>query len=170
MAGKREKEELTRILERAQKTAEMKIRKIKEEKKEGGKERVEVRKAPPRKRAEETIVTWGNKILDEGFTMIPNVLIENYRKIGIRDTQMLILMAIMRFSFRGRKPFPAQKTLGQITGYSKSTVIRAIKELKLKGYITVTKRYIKRTNENPQRTSNKYNLTGLMEKLNSLEV
>lgn len=29
-------------------------------------------------------VIWGNEIPTEGFTMIPNVLIRNYRKLGIQ--------------------------------------------------------------------------------------
>lgn len=169
MTSKKQKEELKEALEKVKDGAELRLKQYRKLNEEREKKKVIIRKAAPRARATETVVSWGNKILDEGFTMLPNVLIENYHNIGISDTQMLILIAIMRFSFRGKQPFPAQKTLADITGLATRTIIRAIKSLKMKGYMTVTKRYIKRTNENPQRTSNLYNLRGLMEKMSSLE-
>lgn len=170
MNNKKDLDEIKAALKRAEKDAASRAIKKITKRSEKVKDRVEVRKAAPRKRTIETVVEWGNKILDEGFTMVPNVLIENYKKIGISDSQMLTLIAIMRFSFHGRQPYPSQKTLAEITGTHRVTITNAISALKMKGYITVTKRYIKRTNENPQRTSNKYNLKGLMKKLDSLEV
>ncbi|MBA7551045.1 hypothetical protein ES705_43578 [subsurface metagenome] len=169
MASEREHEEIKRMLKEAEEENGVRIKRYNEESKEIEKDRVEIKKKGPRKRTTDMVVTWGNKILDEGFTMVPNVLIENYKNIGISDTQMLVLLAILRFSFRGRQPFPSQKTLSDITGYHRVTVTNAISGLKIKGYVKVTKRYIHRTKENPQRTSNKYNLKGLMDKLNSLE-
>jgi len=170
VASKRQKEELKQALNKVKSGAEERMKKFNQERKEQEEGKVIIKKAAHKARKTEIVVTWGNKILDEGFTMIPNVLIENYKNIGITDTDMLIILAILRFSFRGKLPFPAQKTLSEITGYSRRTIIRSIKKLKMLGYITVLKRYIKRENENPQRTSNLYNLHGLMEKLNTIEV
>lgn len=169
MKNKKELDDIKAALKRAEESAAS--REIKNIQKRPGKvkDKVEVRKAAPRVRTIETVVTWGNKILDEGFTMVPNVLIENFRNIGISDTQIIILIVLMKFSFRGRQPYPSQKTIAEISGYAKITVLRAIKSLKMKGYLTVTKRYINNKNENPRRTSNRYNLKGLMDKLNSLE-
>lgn len=169
MENKKDLEDIKAALERAKKAAASRAIKNIKKRPKNLKDKVEVKKAAPRKRTIETVVTWGSKILDEGFTMVPNVLIENYKRIGISDTQILIMIAIMRFSFRGRQPYPSQKTIAEITGFTTRTIITAINRLKMKGYMTVTKRYIHRTNENPQRTSNKYNLKGLMLKLDSLE-
>lgn len=169
MNNKKDLDEIKEALKRAEKEAASRNIKNIMKRPEIVKDKVEVRKAAPRKMTIETIVNWGNKILDEGFTMVPNVLIDNYKNIGISDTQMLVLLALMKFAFRGRQPYPSQKTLAEITGFATRTIIRATNSLKMKGYLTVTKRYIHNKKRNPQRTSNKYNLKGLMEKLNSLE-
>lgn len=110
-------------------------------------------------------VTWGDMVIDKGYTLVPNALIDLYQKIGIEKRQLIFILVILRYGFSKGQAFPSQKTIQAKTGYSVRTVKRIIKELKMKGYITVYRRYIKPEGENPRRTSNVYDLTGLMNKI-----
>lgn len=125
---------------------------------------------PSSKSIHEVKATWQDIMLDEGFTLLPNVLVDNFQKIGITHQELVLIVCLLRYSFRERKPYPATHTLSKKSGFSVRTVTRLIKSLKMKGYITVYHRYIKKSGENPRRTSNVYDLKGLKNKLVSLSL
>jgi len=116
----------------------------------------------------EITTTWGDGVLDKGFTLVPNVLLENYIEIGMRDKHLVLVEQLLRFGHKTGQCYPAQKTLANRTGYGIKTVQRLLRELKEMGFLEIYKRYIKPENENPRRTSNVYDLRGLMEKLQQL--
>jgi len=122
-----------------------------------------VHEVPGRKNEIKT--TWGNEILDRGFTMIPNLLLDNYTTIGIRDKHIILIEFLLRYGQNRIAVFPSQRTIAAKTGYSVKTIQRLIRELKMKGYLAVFRRYIKPDNQNPRRTSNVYELRGLSKKL-----
>lgn len=110
-------------------------------------------------------VTMEDIILDAGFTMVPNILIENYTKMGLQDRHIVVIITLLKFARIKRRPFPAQKTIATITGQSERTVRRVIYDLKMKGYISICKRYYRDKKTGIQRISNIYSLSGLMKKL-----
>jgi len=110
-------------------------------------------------------VTLEDVMLDAGFTMVPNILIEKYRKIGLNDKQLLVVICLLKYAFGKKITYPSQKTIARVTGQTERNVRRMIRELKMMGYITVYKRYYKEEGKNPKRISNVYNLKGLLRKL-----
>jgi len=112
--------------------------------------------------------TWGNKILDEGFTAVPNILLSHFLEIGLNTNHLIFILLIFRYSFKGSKSYPSQSLICEKTGFSQRKLARIILDLKVKGYMTVYKRYFKRPDEMPHRSSNIYDLKGLLNKLNSL--
>ena len=114
-------------------------------------------------------ITMENVLLDGGFTMIPNLLIENYRKIGLQDRHLIIILCLLKYAHVKRRPYPSQKTIAGITQKETRTIRRDIHELKIMGYITIYKRYYKEGGKNPKRISNVYSLKGLINKLNGLK-
>ena len=73
------------------------------------------------------------KILKEGFTQIPNLIIYDYK---LDSQEKAILMALYCFAFGKNHPWPSQKLIAQCAGCSESTVKRKLKSLNHKGYIT----------------------------------
>ncbi len=108
-------------------------------------------------------------LLDGGFTMVPNLLIDNYKKIGMADRHLIMTICLLKYAHVKRRPFPSQKTLARIIQQSARTARRVIHELKMKGYLTIYKRYYKEEGKPPHRTSNVYSLKGLINKLHDLE-
>lgn len=56
-------------------------------------------------------VIWGHRLLDEGFTSIPNILIRNYRKLGITHGEWGLICTILTYKHDERDPYPSQETL-----------------------------------------------------------
>ena len=157
--------EIEMEVKKLQKTAEKRQQEIEKKGKEHEKETIIIPAKKRRKTEKTEYGIWGNKILDQGFTLIPNALIENFTDIGLTHTHMIIIIAMMRFSHRGSRPFPAQKTLEQITGLSDRTIQKAIKEMKGMGYLTIQKRYKERIGNGVKRTTNRYNYNGIIGKI-----
>lgn len=159
------KNEIGKIIKRMESAAEKKIRTTKEIT-YNPKTETYVQKIRSAPRSEKEIVTkWGNEILDRGFTLIPNVMIDNLEKIKLRDKHIIIIITLIRYGQGKKHAYPGQETLAKKTGYNKKTIMRAVKELKNMGYLKVCKRYLKPENRNPRRTSNLYDFTGLLKKL-----
>jgi len=114
---------------------------------------------------EEIKTVWGIQILDEGFTTIPNMLIDHYVEMKMSPGQVMLIIYLLRLSFHGRRPYPGQKKIAENLGVTERTVVRMIKELKEKGYMKTYTRYVKVEGEPPERRSNIYDLKGLLEKL-----
>lgn len=162
-------DEVKKVIERMRKTAEKKQELLHNEKIEIEKKPVIINKGTKIIKKKATMTTWGNKILDKGFTLVPNTLLERFSEIGITPKEMIVIMIMLRFAYYGKRPYPAEKTIAQTTGIGERSVIRIINNLKLKGYLTIQKRYIKNENGFIKRTSNIYNLSGLYRKISSLK-
>lgn len=110
-------------------------------------------------------VEWGDRVLDQGYTLIPNTLLDNYANIGMTPGELAVVIMLLRYSFGSRKPYPSVRTLAQRTGASERTVKRQLKRMKIMGYLAVYKRYLTDNGTRPRRTSNVYSLKGLLNKL-----
>ena len=159
------REDVENEVKKLQKTAEKRRPEIEKRRRDEREKTIIIKTDRKRKKEKEDIALWGDKILDQGFTLIPNALIDHYTDIGLKHTHMAVITAMMRFAYRMRKPFPAQKTLSQMTGLGDRTIQKVIKELKQMGYLTVQKRYIKGEGNRIKRTSNVYNYRGVIGKI-----
>lgn len=110
-------------------------------------------------------VIWGNPILDEGFTTIPNLIIKNYTRVGLTHAEYGLLTILFSFKRDSNDPFPSQETLAKIfygDSYKPGTSERALRKvlsgIENKGLLEMGYRYI-----NGKRSSSVYNFGPLIE-------
>ena len=110
-------------------------------------------------------VVWGNQILDEGFTTIPNLIIKNYSKVGLTHGEFALLTIMFSFKHDANDPYPSQETLARIfygDSYRPESSLRALRKLlksiEDKELLEVSYRY-----KDGKRVSNQYNFSPLIE-------
>lgn len=105
---------------------------------------------------------WGKTTIDMGWTLIPNMLLERQSTLGIKPSELNVLLVILKHWWeKDTLPFPEMKTIAKMIGMSRGTVQRNIRQLEQAGFI---KRVI-RKKQNGGNNSNKYDFTGLIEHL-----
>ncbi len=71
------------------------------------------------------------------FTMVENSVIEDEKLL---PSEKLVYVVLSKFASQERSCFPSLSTLSKLSGYSKSTVVRAINRLSSLGYLTKERR------------------------------
>jgi len=105
---------------------------------------------------------WGAVTLSNGFTAIPNTLIERQQALKIKPTEMNILLILMKYWWENdRTPYPSKETIAEMINRDPSTVRKAMKSLEEKGLVKRAPRYYEKGGQ----TSNEYDLSGLVESL-----
>lgn len=107
---------------------------------------------------------WGYSVLEvEGWTTIPNLLLENQRDLNLGNTEMMLLIHLISFMHYGDTPiYPSIETLAQRINQHPRTVQRTIgKLIKMK----LLKRSIRSKSQKDKGLSNLYSLEPLVERL-----
>lgn len=104
-------------------------------------------------------IIWGTPILDDGFANVPNMLIRNYRKLGITHGEFGLIMQLISYKHDEGNPFPSQETLADNLESSTRAVRKLIASLEDKGLVWVEYQYIE-----GKRASNIYILKPLIDK------
>lgn len=108
---------------------------------------------------------WTKKLIDSGWTTIPNVIFERQSDLGITPIDMSIIINITGYWWKPNNlPFPTKESLAKSIGVSTRTIQRRITELEKNGLIT----RIKRVSAKGKYLSNAYSLSGLIEKATPL--
>ena len=113
---------------------------------------------------------WGNTVIEagNGWTAIPNFLLERQQALRIDPVQLNILLVLMKYWWnRGEEPYPSKKTIAEIVNRDRDTVRKHLKDLEDKGLIERIERY-KPVSDGGGQTSNEYSLEGLIKKLSEL--
>ena len=106
-------------------------------------------------------VKWGVELVKAGWTMVPSIILEHQKALGLDPVDMNILLQLARYWWRAdNPPHPAIKTIAGCIKKSPSTVQRRITKLKDSGLIEVEHRFDEQ--HHGQKTSN-YRFTGLIE-------
>ena len=71
------------------------------------------------------------------FTMVENSVIEDERLL---PSEKLVYVVLSKFASPELSCFPSLSTISKLSGYSKSTVVRAINRLSYLGYLTKERR------------------------------
>lgn len=90
---------------------------------------------------------WGARILDEGFTSIPNILVRNYRALGIEHGEWGLICTLLSYKHDNRDPFPEQETLSRHLGVSVRQIRKWTDSLVAKGLLRVGRRRHNRTKQ-----------------------
>lgn len=121
-------------------------------------------KKPDTRRASEK--KFGKPVVDFGFSIVPSILMQAQERIGINPVQFNIIMHLLDFWWeKGRKPYPTKKKMADRMNMSERQIQRQIAELEKAGLV----RRIARTRPRRGKTSNEYDLSGLVKKLQELE-
>lgn len=109
---------------------------------------------------------WGAKVIELGFCIVPSLLLRAQQRLGLNPTQLAVLMQLCDFWWdAARKPHPGKKLLAERLGLSERQVQRYIAELEQAGFVKRFERYA----SHGGKMTNIYDLSGLVEKLKSLE-
>lgn len=105
---------------------------------------------------------WGKPTVENGWTLLPNILLERQAVLGITPTEMNVLLHILKHWWQADSlPFPEMNTIAKAMDVSRSTVQRSIRRMEGAGLI----QRIARKSANGGNTSNKYDFSGLVKHL-----
>lgn len=85
---------------------------------------------------------WGTTVIEEGWTPIPVRLLEHQKTLGIRPSEMTVVIHLLRYWFSADQEYvyPRQSKIAESSGMSVRTVQRAIDALEDKGLIEKEKK------------------------------
>src|SRR5216684_7020296 len=97
---------------------------------------------------------------DGRFTRVPNMLLKHRTKLGLTQTEVFFIIALLFFKWTPADPFPSVALLVELLGWNERTVQRTRAGLEKKGMLKVVPRPY---------NSNSYSLRPLFEKLKQIE-
>lgn len=108
---------------------------------------------------------FGGKVMDHGYTGVPNILVRAQSRIGISTTQFNIIVQLLSYWIDPEKPpFPGKRELANRMGIHPVTLRKNIADLEKAGLIE----RVQRITAAGDYGSNTYKLDGLITKLKSL--
>lgn len=109
---------------------------------------------------------FGRDVVDCGWTAVPNLLIEYQQRLELEPVELNIILILLKHWWRAddEAPYPSKKTLGEILNRDPSTVQKRVQALESRGLI----KRMERTLPGKGRSSNGYDLSGLIAQLKAL--
>ncbi len=83
---------------------------------------------------------WGVRLLDEGFLGMPNLVVRNYRQLGIEHGEFGLICIILTYKHDSRDPYPSHETLAEHLQCSTRQVRKWIDNLEAKQLLRVGRR------------------------------
>jgi len=102
---------------------------------------------------------WTPELMASGWTMVPSVLMEHQRELGLNPVQFNILMQLAKHWWKDAPPFVSKRTIAHAMRMSMRTVQRHLTALEQRGLI----RREERRRQDGGRTSNSYIFTQMLE-------
>lgn len=103
---------------------------------------------------------WGKTLLDAGWTLFPNILLEKQAALGLKAIEVNILMHLLTYWWDvDNTPHPSKQRMATALGVSTKTIQRNIASLETAGFI---KREPQFSGSGGGQTSNRYNFDGLI--------
>ncbi len=89
------------------------------------------------------IVRFGAEIMEEGFTSVPNLVLNHYAALGITGAEMLFIIHVWQFWWSEREnPHPSSRVLAERMGVDQRTIRNYTASLETKGFLTTRERII----------------------------
>ena len=103
--------------------------------------------------------------LDGGFTVVPSVLLQTLPALGIRASELAVLVCLIDAWWKpDDMPWPSKARLAGLLGVSDKTIQRAIRRLEARGLIVSEARH----RSHGGQTSNRYDMTPLVARLEAI--
>lgn len=116
--------------------------------------------------ARESEKKWGAAVMQVGYCILPSILLRAQARLLINAQQMNVLLQLTEHWWTADgKIYPSKETIAERVGLSSKQVQRHIKVLEEKGLVKRIPRVLKQRGK----TSNEYDLSGLVTKLKSFE-
>lgn len=101
---------------------------------------------------------WTKPLMDAGWTLLPDVIIERQRALGLTPVDVNVLLHLVRRWWTAdNPPYPAMKDIAERMDVSLSTVQRSLRRMSKANFIEIRARYDKRG-----QLSNSYHFDGLI--------
>lgn len=104
----------------------------------------------------ELIAKWSELVMEDGFTAIPNLLIDHLVDLQINPVELSVIIAIERHRFFRGNAWPSNQRIGDLLGYDPRSVSRVTSELHQRNLLNKIER---------QGRSNLYDLEPLVKEL-----
>lgn len=105
---------------------------------------------------------WGSETINNGWTGVPNALLERQQHLKINSVELNVLLILMKYWWEpGTHPYPSKSAIGEMIGRGESTVRKTLASLEDKGFLTRDYRF----REKGGQTSTNYVLDGLIAKI-----
>jgi DNA-binding MarR family transcriptional regulator len=108
----------------------------------------------------ELIAKWSELVMEDGFTAIPNLLIDHLVDLQINPVELSVIIAIERHRFFRGTAWPSNQRIGDLLGYDPRSVSRVTSELHQRNLLNKIER---------QGRSNLYDLEPLVKELEYLK-
>lgn len=109
---------------------------------------------------------WGKVTMAQRFTVVPSIMLQGQRRLGINANELAVLLHIMEHWWKADDlPWPSKRTIAERLDVSEKTVQRAAAKMEKMGLIQRKDRFLPNNNG---RTSNAYDLAGLVERLTEI--
>lgn len=119
-----------------------------------------------KKTASSTTRIFGTKVMEHGYTALPNILLRSQAALEISTTQFNIIAQLLSYWIDpARPPYPSKRELAKRMGITPDTLRINIAKLEDMGLI----RREQRQTSSGDYSSNTYHLDGLVAKLKRLE-
>lgn len=124
---------------------------------------VPIKASPEQKQSEKK---WGVAVMKLGYCILPSVLLQAQARLLINAQQMIVLLQLIEHWWTADgKVYPSKDTLAERIGLTSKQIQRHIKVLEQKGLVKRIPRVLKGRGK----TSNEYDLSGLVKKLKDIE-
>ncbi len=90
---------------------------------------------------------FGSDLTLEGMTGVPNLLLKYYQKIGITDTEMMLIIQLMHLQTAANQHFPTPDILESYMSADRAKIQNDLENLKEKGIISIKHYYNDETDE-----------------------
>lgn len=86
------------------------------------------------------VIRFGNELLQDGFTSVPNLVLTHYAMLGITAAEMMFSIHVWQYWWTEKDPYPALQTIADRMSVTRRQVRNYTQSLKQKGYLVVNER------------------------------
>jgi len=117
---------------------------------------------------EKILAIWGRSILNSGWTSVPNELLQNQAKLGLGNTEFMLVIHLISFMHHAdARVYPSIKLLCERMNQDRRTIQRNLSKLVEMDILRIK---VRSTGKNDKGMTNLYDLTPLMLKLINLKI
>lgn len=107
---------------------------------------------------------FGTDLFMHGITFVPSLLLKWYRHMGLTESEMMLLLHLLRLRVEDKALYPPAETLGELMSGGRTQAQQALESLRDKGIIAVTQYF----HEEGGAVTDGYDFEPLFEKLSEV--